>query len=268
MSTPTNDLVFNTPVKKQPVDAARVQAIYSNFQNPSIAYNTWAAVLGSASLDEFAMAGKQYANYLDGLPGFNDNPDLIDDVRRQRRQEAISKSFAAWAKTSQLVYDQFQVLRSDVLKAVKKAKFPLANSSDPMEKLEGQEQWRAAQALPLKYINIKMLQNCIVNGGKTDYISNVLERVGLCRSEFRPNEYETLVKFAFSFYNQLGVQVLREFVQFLDLLIAVVGIQKDSDLANAGSLNGAIYNLDNSVRINLLEQKWTKQSQVDNLCES
>ena len=277
--------VFNSPVKKRSSDLATIQSIQNMLSNPtSVSYTTIASILATANLDEYLTASRNYAQYLDSQIGKGINTELKQEFQDELMNKQRVTRFQEWSQNIKTVYDMLVPLKLDTLKAVKAAKFPLWNSvtqsrnalnlkiitvtSDPNleAKSIGAQEIEAASHVPLKYINTKMLQNALL-ADRIDYVSALLERVGLNRKEFKTDEWKDLVTFGLRVYDSLGITERREFLKFLDVLIKVIKIQLDTSLLMAKQISPTVFSLQNTVAFNVLEVDAVKHSQDEDLCE-
>ena len=267
MPTQTDQpMVFNSPVFKRPVNSQTVSQIFDILGNNQITYATVMAVLQSANLDEWMLASRNYGKYLDSTIGKGIDPDLIPSVQNQKKAQQRSLAQATWTANMTKIFNMLELMQNDTVNAIKKAKFPHYYSTDPTKKLIGTEEFLSASHLPIKYITVELLDNSF-NADRIDYVCSLLERAGLCKREFKLEDWKKLCEFGLRVYDFLKITDQRKFLRFLDLLIKVVKIQLNSTLANEGMIVPSVFGLANTVAINIAEVEHSRHNLDEDLLE-
>ena len=193
MSTTTVTTKDNTPsLTRIESTASNVSEIVSHLEDSNMFSTVSLYQLSKYSFDDWVQAFNQYSSSL--LDGINSNVsgDLKPEVQDSLRREFIEDADASFFGKMDTVGVQLQTARGKLLSDIKSKKSPLYSKANTLgmpdyEAMQvGATELANAQSIPLKYIDVPMLQNAY-DAGRTDFVSALCERIGLNRGEMKPH---------------------------------------------------------------------------------
>ena len=238
-------------------------------------------VISQLNLGNWLDAFTQLKSQLKGSVGVNINTDL--------KQELIDKQLTSEKQIAQATYEtsinkienELQSYKQDLIRQIKVLKYPAYHgmvkeyflntvtttvTPDNTSKAIGATEMLQASQIPLKYINSELLRT-FWQSTRIDLVSALLERYALNQKEFSIDMSMKLQEFGVEFYEGIGVQSLRQTLQYLNAFLKVVATQK-TEGGTTAQLFGSETSLSQALQLGQIQSDFEKAMGWDTLLES